>query len=162
MEKVLKDWVDFELKMIENAKIENLVSVKSVDKVGEKVLYYGDDYKRLFEDDSSITRELCVKIFATLKSLYENLGDYFLSFNKLSLDTSDIFLDKDESVSFMYLPEKTVDSNFEEKLERLLSFLIDKMGNEEDLLKVKQNLSINTEKEDKNVDYLLEIVNSKF
>ncbi len=162
MIRVLKDCVDFELKMIENAKIKHILPVKSIDKSGQRVLYHGDDYKELMTDAGFIDKGICLKIFEALKSLYENIGDYLLSFDKLSLNANDIFISKSGEIAFAYLPEKTVEKSFVEKLENLCDVLISKMDNEEEVLKVRQNLSINKEEEVKNVDYLLELFNSKF
>ncbi len=162
MEMVLKDCVDFELKMLENAEIKHILPVKSIEKAGQRVIYHSDDYKELITDDEFIDKGICIKVFEALKFLYENIGDYLLSIDKLSLSADDIFISQSGEIAFAYLPEKTVERSFKEKLENLCDLFIAKIDNEEEVLKVRQKRSINVENEGESVDYLLKLFNNEF
>ncbi len=162
MERFLKDCVEFEVKMLENAKIEHVVPIKSIERDGEVSIYYSDDYKSFISETECLKLRECKRIFDSLRSLYEEIDDYLLSVDKLCLGLDDIMINKDGEIAFLYLPEKTPEKSFESSLEVLLNELILNIESEEEVLKVKQNLGINKKVENKNVDYFLGLFNNKF
>lgn len=108
-----KQFIDYELKMITNNQIEHMITPRVRGINGDPVLYYDVSSKLCLKDVSERCefkyKEL-VQIIRTLVSTINNIYEYLLTVENISLDCEHVFLDTNSGeVYFIYLPGKNAE-----------------------------------------------------
>ncbi len=109
MDYLIKNPINYEVKMLEKSKIDGLVPTSYV--------FVSDSLKMILDEGvisfksafDKVDDKLFARFIIAIRALSKSLPEYLLSLDKISLILDDIYLDRSGEIRFLYMPKADAD-----------------------------------------------------